>query len=90
MGRRTTVGGVTVIAAPGEPGPAAVGIVADRSVGNAVVRNRARRRLRAAVAEAGPPPGTDLVVLATSQVVGVRFDELVGWVRRALPKEEDG
>jgi ribonuclease P protein component len=32
-----------------------------RSVGSAVVRNRIRRRLRAALGELGAPPGTYLV-----------------------------
>ncbi|MEE8330670.1 MAG: ribonuclease P protein component [Acidimicrobiia bacterium] len=88
VGERTTVGGITVIAVAGDPGPAAVGIIASRSVGNAVVRNRARRRLREAVAKADPPAGMDVVVLAAGEVVDVPFDRLVDWVRQAMPKEE--
>lgn len=77
-----------MIAVAGDPGPAAVGIVASRSVGNAVVRNRARRRLREAVAESDPPAGMDLVVLATREAVEAPFDRLVDWLRQAMPKEE--
>ena len=88
MGKRTTVGGVTVIATSGEPGPAAVGVVAGRSVGGAVVRNRARRRLREAIAQAAPPQGTDLVVVATREVTEAPFRQVVEWVRDAMPKED--
>ena len=77
-----------MIAVVGEPGPAAVGIVASRSVGNAVVRNRARRRLREAVAKADPPAGMDLVVVAAREVVEAPFDRLVDWMRQAMPKED--
>jgi ribonuclease P protein component len=89
VGSRATAGGITVIALPGEEGPAAVGIVASRSVGNAVARNRARRRLREALAEALPPRDTDLIVVATSEVLDVPFGRLVEWVQAALPEEDD-
>jgi ribonuclease P protein component len=45
-----------------EAGRAAV--VAGRKVGNAVARNRAKRRLRAALAEVSVPAGVDVVVVA--------------------------
>lgn len=77
-----------MIAVAGDPGPAAVGIVASRSVGSAVVRNRTRRRLREAVAKSNPPAGMDVVVLAAREVVDVPFDRLVDWLRQAMPKEE--
>ena len=47
-----------------------VGFTASRKVGNAVVRNRAKRRLRAAAAEVLPRdgrPGTDYVLIARAQ-----------------------
>lgn len=84
MGDRTTVGGLTVITASGELGPPAVGFVANRSVGSAVVRNRARRRLRAAMAQATPPHSTDIIVVATTEVNNAPFDDLVGWLRQAM------
>ena len=87
-GRRTTVGGITVIAAPGEPGPPAIGIVTSRSVGGAVARNRARRRLREALRMAQPSGGTDTVIVATKEVLDAPFDLLVEWVRRGTMEEE--
>ena len=76
-----------MIAVAGDPGPSAVGIVASRSVGNAVTRNRARRRLREAIAAVGPPPGLDIVVVATKKVIEAPFGEVVGWLRAAMSEE---
>lgn len=52
--------------------PPRVGFVVSRAVGNAVVRNRTRRRLRAQVAGLVPRlvPGTDLVVRALPAAAG--------------------
>lgn len=43
------------------PGTARLAFAVGRPVGTAVVRNRLRRRLRAAFAELGPPPGLYLI-----------------------------
>jgi ribonuclease P protein component len=51
---------VTVVLDEGADRPE-VGFAVGRSVGPAVVRNRIRRRLRAAMAELAPLPGTYLV-----------------------------
>ncbi len=56
-----------------------VGFTASRKVGNAVKRNRARRRLKALAAEmiaAGANPGLDLVLIARPATVDRPFDEL--------------
>jgi len=56
-----------------------VGFTASRKVGNAVKRNRARRRLKALVAEmiaTGANPGLDLVLIARPSTVDRPFDEL--------------
>jgi ribonuclease P protein component len=56
-----------------------VGFTASRKVGNAVRRNRARRRLKALVAEMianGADPGLDLVLIARPATVDRPFDEL--------------
>jgi ribonuclease P protein component len=56
-----------------------VGFTASRKVGNAVKRNRARRRLKALVREmiaTGTNPGLDLVLIARPATVDRPFDEL--------------
>jgi ribonuclease P protein component len=64
--------------AAGEPS-VRVGFTASRKVGGAVERNRARRRLRAAVREVVPAlaaPGYDIVVIARAQTLSRGFDDL--------------
>jgi ribonuclease P protein component len=87
-GTRRRVGGVTVIAAPGEPGPPRVAVVAGRQVGSAVRRNRAKRRLREAAARAPIRRGHDYMLVASRAVLDARFDEVVEWVHRAVRSEE--
>lgn len=56
-----------------------VGFTASRKVGNAVKRNRARRRLKALVSEmiaSGANPGLDLVLIARPATVDRPFDDL--------------
>ena len=63
-----------------DSGPFRIGYTASRKVGNAVQRNRARRRLRAAVAEIMPArasPGCDYVLIARARTVDRRFADLV-------------
>jgi ribonuclease P protein component len=69
-------------------GPALrVGFTASRKVGNAVVRNRAKRRLRAAAADilwhAGTP-GTDYVLIARSGTAERPFAALLADLEAAL------
>jgi ribonuclease P protein component len=61
-----------------------VGIVAGKDVGSAVERNRAKRRLREAVARVPVRSGHDYVVIATRAVLEARFEELVAWVSEAV------
>ena len=65
-----------------------VGYTASRKVGNAVARNRARRRLRAAVAEVmgHAREATDYVVIARRGTLTRPFDGLTGDLERALER----
>jgi len=88
VGTRRRAGGIIIFAAGGEAEPPRVAFVAGRSVGNAVRRNRAKRRLREALRLVAVPGGKDYVVVATPAVVDAPFETLVTWARRALGKEE--
>ena len=59
--------------------PPRVGFTVTRKTGNAVVRNRIRRRLKAAVAEAGErlESATDYVVIGRRAALTLQFQRLV-------------
>jgi ribonuclease P protein component len=90
--RRAVRPGFVLQAAPHPPGitglaAVRVGFTASRKVGNAVVRNRAKRRLRAAainvLARVGQP-GTDYVLIARAATGGRPYADLVGDLAAAL------
>jgi ribonuclease P protein component len=58
--------------------PPRVGFVVSKAVGNAVVRNRTKRRLRAVIATelSGIPAGVDVVVRAQPAASNATFAEL--------------
>ena len=65
------------------------GFTATKGLGGAVVRNRARRRLKEAVRVAGPGhavEGYDYVLIAREGTVQRRFTELINDLERALAK----
>ena len=67
--------------------PARVGFTASAKVGNAVVRNRARRRLRAAAASVLPlhaEPAHDYVLIARAGTLQRRFTDLVADLEAGL------
>ncbi len=85
--------GLVLQAAPRPPGLEGsgprVGFTASRKVGNAVLRNRAKRRLRGAAAEILAKqgnPGTDYVLIARSETVARSYralcDDLAAAVHR--------
>ena len=70
-------------------GPALVGYTVSKKVGNAVERNRVRRRLRAAVCESlGARPGRDYVVIGRRAALTRRWQALVGDLKTAADRIE--
>ncbi len=64
-----------------------VAVVAGKSVGNAVARNRAKRRVRAALRSVELPNHEHIAVLAGPGVTTAPFPTLVGWLASAFQKE---
>ncbi len=98
MGTRVRRGGVTVIEAPGKSSMPEVGVVAGRRVGNAVQRNRTKRRLREAANRVAMRPHRAYVLVASREAAGIAFEDLVEWLTDATagtseatsPAEDNG
>ena len=76
-----------------ESGTVRIGFTASRKVGNAVIRNRAKRRLRAVAAQVLAQhgrPGTDYVLIARSTTGDRAYLELVADLETALHQVERG
>ena len=77
----------------GDAGRIRVGYTASRKVGNAVIRNRAKRRMRAAAARVLPVdgrPGTEYVLIARASTADRPFCGLVADLEAALRRIERG
>lgn len=64
-----------------------VGFTATKKIGNAVIRNRAKRRLRSVALETLPSlgqKGTDYVFIARNSTVTTPYEALVGDAQKAL------
>jgi len=64
-----------------------VGFTATKKIGNAVIRNRAKRRLRSVALETLPTlgqKGTDYVFIARNSTVTTPYDALVADAEKAL------
>lgn len=55
-----------------------------KGAGNAVTRNRIKRRLRHAARELDMETGTDYVIIARREVAEVSFDKILRWLDAAL------
>jgi ribonuclease P protein component len=67
------------VLARGDDGPPRVGFTVTKKVGNAVVRNRVRRRLREAVrvhAAGDMATGSDYVIVGREDVLGAPFAQI--------------
>lgn len=70
-----------------------VGFTVTRKVGNAVARNRVKRRLRAVAAEVFPRlgrSGTDYVVVGRAATLTRRYDALRADLEQAVEKLDGG
>lgn len=78
----------TIVGSAASPdSPARIGFTASAKVGGAVVRNRARRRLRAAAASVMPDHAAlahDYVLIARGGTLSRKFTDLVGDLTTAL------
>ena len=72
-----------------DTGPARLGFTVTKKVGNAVIRNRTKRRLRAAAREVlkdAPARGVDLVLIGRDTTRGRKFTLLLDDLRRLMAK----
>jgi ribonuclease P protein component len=89
-GRKAAAPGVVLQALPREDhGPARLGFTVTKKIGNAVVRNRTRRRLKEAVRlvlDEHPVSGVDLVLVGREATRRRNFVALQEDLRRALAR----
>lgn len=78
-----------MVTAPGRPGAPRVGFIVSKRTGNAVTRNRIRRRLRHAVGGLQLQPGNDYVIIANNEVAEAPFAQMVSRLERALQELGD-
>jgi ribonuclease P protein component len=90
-GRKAARPGLVLQALPKPGGALRCGFTATKKIGNAVARNRAKRRLREAArltlaepAVAGALAGWDLVLIARDGTAARPWDKLLGDLRGAL------
>lgn len=85
-GKRAGRPGLVLQALGGTGAPLRVGFTATKKLGGAVVRNRAKRRLREAarLVLTDPPEGWDLVLIGREATASRPFDALVADLSGAL------
>jgi len=95
-GRKVSSRHVILIGRPNQAGRDRLGIIASRRVGDAVARNRAKRRLREIFRQGEPDvittgqPSLDLVAIARASLVDAPFAELRSDVQSAVRRLRSG
>ncbi|MGB9674408.1 MAG: ribonuclease P protein component [Anaerolineales bacterium] len=79
-----------LIYAPNSSSQTRIGVAAGRSIGNAVKRNRAKRRLRASIQPWIPQlaPGIDIVLIARKALLTASFSHLSQALEKALKSNQ--
>ncbi len=79
-----------LIFAPNSANSIRIGVAAGRSLGNAVERNRAKRRLKACIHSWIPyiKPGLDIILLARKPILTSSFAQLQSAVNDTLTKSK--
>src|SRR5580704_14498319 len=89
-GRKAPMPGLVLQALPrNDDDPARLGFTVTKKIGNAVIRNRTRRRLKEAarlLLRDRPVTGVDLVLIGRDTTRGRDFPDLIDDLRRALDK----
>jgi ribonuclease P protein component len=89
-GRKVATAGLVLQAlSRGDNAPTRLGFTVTKKIGNAVVRNRSRRRLKEAarlVLAVHAPVGVDLVLIGREATLRRRFADLQNDLRRALAR----
>jgi ribonuclease P protein component len=89
-GRKTAMPGLVLqVFRRDDDAPARLGFTVTKKVGNAVVRNRTRRRLREVarlLLREAPVTGADLVLVGRDKTRGRPFSLLIGDLREALKR----
>ena len=90
QGRRWQCRHITVVGRRRREGPARIGLVVSRRVGNAVSRNKVKRLIREAfrVSRRDLPEAVDLVVVARPTAPGASFRQLRGELLEAARELE--
>ncbi len=80
---------VTYVVSSADDRPARFGFIVSKQVGNAVVRNTVRRRLKSVCAEAlpGVRPGADVVIRALPAAATAPYADLRAEVQRCLDRK---
>ena len=81
---------LVLVVAPNNLGFARFGYIAGRSLGNAVRRNRAKRRMRAALEQYSDQirPGWDAILIARPEILSAPWQQLVQSLGQLLKRAE--